>query len=174
MKKFVYGGLIAAVFATLLGAVLAYGESPYPPWVKKLVASDLGDAKLVNGHYLEKVAVINFDPAAIAALRDVGAHPMGVYLPAGAMVTQSWFSVQTQFVDSGSGTLAWHCEDANNLYTATDVTGITTATTTGASTGAASTMVKAIAARCQITATVGGVALTDGKMRFYVRYLLGN
>lgn len=173
MKKFVVGGLSAVVMFLAIG-MLAQAESPFPPWLSRVTADKVAPAALGNGHYFEKVAVVNFDATADSSLRTAEAHGMGVYLPANAMVTQTWFSVQTQFTDSGSGTLAWSCEDANNLYTATDVTGITTATTTGAATGSAATMVKGISSRCQITATVGGVPLDGGKMRFYVRYLVGN
>lgn len=103
----------------------------------------------------------------------IAAHGLGVYLPAHAIIKQAWFYTDTQFVDGGSGTVALHCEDANNIYSAADVTGITAGTTTsGVSTGTAATMKDAIAADCEITATVAGAAQTAGKMTIFVEYVV--
>lgn len=104
----------------------------------------------------------------------VGAHGLGKYLPKEALITQTWFHVETQFADSASGTVAISCEDANNLYTATDITGIAAGTiTAGAATGAASSMVDSIAAPCEVTATVASSTQSSGKLIFYIRYVLG-
>lgn len=103
----------------------------------------------------------------------VAAHPLGVTLPAKSIIKQAWFYTSTQFVDAGSGTVALHCEDANNIYTATDITGNTAGTiVAGAATGAAANMVKGIANACEITATVAGAEQSAGKLILYVEYVV--
>lgn len=103
----------------------------------------------------------------------IGSHALGVSLPAKALIRQAWFYTNTQFVDAGSGTVALQCEDAGNIYAAADVTGITATTVTaGIPTGVASTMVKGIAANCELTAVVAGAAQTDGKLTLFVEYVV--
>jgi len=87
---------------------------------------------------------------------------------------QTWFYTVTQFVDAGAGTVAISCEDANNLYTATDITGIAVGTiTAGAADGhAAATFVGSIAAACEVTATVATAAQSAGKLIFFIEYVV--
>lgn len=104
---------------------------------------------------------------------DSGVHGLGVYLPAGAVIVRSYLYVNTQLADSGSGTVAFHCEDANNIKTATDMTGTADAGwIEGQSTGATSAFVGSIAASCEIKATIGGVDLSAGKITGFVQYLI--
>lgn len=112
-----------------------------------------------------------YDTAASIGSASVGAHTLGVTLPAGAVITRSWFVVDTQFGSvSGSGTVAIHCETANNIFTATDIDGSAAGTLTeGASTGAASAF-KKITAACPITATVASSDMTAGKLEVFVDY----
>lgn len=101
----------------------------------------------------------------------VGAHGLGVSLPANAHLLKSWFYVETQFVDSGAGTVALHCEDANNIFSAADITGNSDGTeVAGASDWAVGNMVAGIAAACEITATVAGAEQTAGKLIVWVIY----
>lgn len=126
-----------------------------------------------EGHLSLRVAKVVYDVAADTGT--IGAKPLGVFLPAKALIKQAWFYVDTQFVDGGTGTVALHCEDANNIYTATDITGQAVGTvTSGAATGVAAAMVKAIAAQCEITATVAGAAQTAGKLTLFVEYVVHN
>lgn len=105
----------------------------------------------------------------------IGAHALAVGLPAKAIVIRSWFYINTQFVDAGSGTVALSCEDANNLKTATDITGSAVgALVEGQSTGAASAFVSSIAADCTITATVAGADQTAGSLTLWVMYVVSN
>lgn len=107
----------------------------------------------------------------------VGATSLGVALPAKALVVRSYIYVVTQLADTGTCTLAIHCEDANNIKTATDLTGSAAgAFIEGASTGSAATMVSGIAAACNITATVsdgGSCVPTGGKVIVFVEYSVG-
>lgn len=108
----------------------------------------------------------------------VGAHGLGVTLPAKAIITRSYIHVTTQLVDSGTCTLAISCEDANNIKTATDITGSAAdALIEGQSTGAISAAVKAIAAACEITATVadgGSCVPSAGAGVVFVEYVIHN
>jgi hypothetical protein len=104
---------------------------------------------------------------------DSGVHGLGVYLPASALILRSYIYVETQMVDNGSGTVAYHCEDANNVKTATDMTGSAAgAFIEGASTGAVSAAVASIANRCEIKATVAGADLSAGKHHVFVDYVV--
>lgn len=106
----------------------------------------------------------------------LGAHGLGVTLPAAAVVTQSYIYVVTQLTDTGTCTVAISCEDANNIKTATDITGSAAgAFIAGQSTGTAATMVSGIAAACEITATVadgGSCVPLTGKVIVFVDYLV--
>lgn len=103
----------------------------------------------------------------------IGARGLGVFLPANAMIVRSYLYVKTQFVDGGAGTVALSCEDANNIKTATDITGSAAgALIEGQSTGAASAFTTGIAARCEITATVATADQTAGYLVGYVEYVV--
>jgi len=129
-----------------------------------------GMSKAVQASFAEKVLRVVYDVPAHGGT--AAANKLGKFLPAKAMVTQSFFYTVTAF--TGTGTVALSCEDANNLYTATDISGITAGTiTAGASTGSAATMVKNIAAPCEVTATVTGATATAGRLILYIRYVLG-
>jgi hypothetical protein len=74
-----------------------------------------------------------------------------------------------------SGTVALSCEDANNIKTATDITGSSAnAFVEGASTGAASAFVRGIGAACEITATVATATQDAGKLVGWVEYVVEN
>lgn len=108
----------------------------------------------------------------------VGAHSLGVALPAKTLITRSYIRIETQLVDTGTCTVAIHCEDANNIKTATDITGTAAnGFIEGQSTGAASAFVASIAAACNITLTVangGSCVPSAGKGEVYVEYVVQN
>jgi hypothetical protein len=102
----------------------------------------------------------------------VGAHSLGVALPAKSLIRQSWVYNVVKPVSAGAGTVAFSCEDANNILTATNLTSVSSGdVTAGASTGVASTMVKAIAAPCNITATIASADYTTGQWNVFVEYV---
>ena len=105
----------------------------------------------------------------------VAAHGLGAWLPAKAIITQSYMQIKTVFRGAGTGasTVAFHCEDANNILTAEDLYGDSAGIKAGNETGAAGAMVGSIAAPCQITATVAGYAQTSGKLVLFVDYVTG-
>lgn len=103
----------------------------------------------------------------------VGAHSLGVALPAKALIKQVWTYAITQPATAASGTVALSCEDANNLLTAADITGYTAGTIhAGNETGTAATMVAAIAAQCNITATIAVGNMSAGKVDVFVEYVV--
>lgn len=125
----------------------------------------------VDGLRASRVARVTYDVAVDGGT--VAARGLGVTLPAKSLITKAWFYTQVQFVDAGSGTVALHCEDANNIFTATDITGnAVAAVVMGAADGAVANMVKAIANACEITATVAGAAQTAGKLVLFVEYVV--
>lgn len=103
-----------------------------------------------------------------------GTVDLGVDLPANAIITRTWFYVKTQFVDSGSGTVAVHCEDANNLFSAADITGYSDGTiVSGAITGSSpGTYIAGIAAACDVTATIATAEQTAGVLDFFIEYVV--
>lgn len=101
----------------------------------------------------------------------IGAHTLGVTLPAKSIITESIFYTDVQFTDSGSGTVALSCEDANNIYTATDITGNAVGTLVQG-TAKYDAPVAAIAAACDITATVATATQTAGTLTLFVKYLV--
>ena len=124
-----------------------------------------------EGLGLRRVAVVDFDCAVDTCTQ--GAKNLGVALPAKAIITRSFLRIETQFVDAGAGTVALHCEDANNILSAADITGFAVGSfNEGASTGSAATMVGSIAAACNITATVATADQSAGKLRLWVEYLV--
>jgi hypothetical protein len=108
----------------------------------------------------------------------VGAHGLGVSLPAKAVIIRSWLHITTQFVDSGTCTYAISCEDANNIKTATDISGTAAdGLIEGESTGAASAFKKSIAATCEITGTMadgGSCVPSAGAGQVFVEYVVQN
>lgn len=105
----------------------------------------------------------------------VGATPLDASLPAHAIIIRSWFRITTQFADTGTCTAALSCEDANNIKTATDITGSAAgAIVEGQSTGAASAFIQSIASPCTITGTIadGGACVPSaGKLTGWVMYV---
>jgi len=101
----------------------------------------------------------------------IGTVSMIQTLPANAVIYQSWWFTETQFVDGGAGTVAFHCEDADNIFTAADITGNADgAIIAGNATGVIATMTAGIAAGCTITATIATAEQTAGVLTLYVMY----
>ena len=120
---------------------------------------------------ITSLAVFDYDFATDGGV--VSTIASGVTLPAKTVIEKCWFRVQTQIVDAGSGTLAVQCEDANNILSAADQSGLADGTFLASSvSGTVSSMVDDIAAECDISWVIGGAAITAGKVRGYCRYSL--
>lgn len=126
-----------------------------------------------DGLHSHRIARATWDFATDGGAISAIPNAAGVTLPAKALITRSWIYVTTQIVDAGSGTMAISCEDANNIKTATDLTGTAAGGfIEGASTGAISAAVGSIAAACVITFTIAGAAATAGKITVFVEYVV--
>lgn len=154
----------------LIALVIAFSSFSAYAVPSPFDAATIGRLKLLEN---KKVARVIFDTKS-GTNGAVGAHGLGAFLPAKAIITRSYLYVVTQFSDTGSGTVALHCEDANNIKTATDITGTAAGgLIEGESTGATSAMKAGIANACQITATVGTVPQLTGKLIAFIEYVVG-
>lgn len=142
-------------FVLVSGAAASVSES-------SVVAQD-------EGLNIGRLAIFDYDFAVDGGA--ISTIATGVSLPIKSIIEKCWFRIETQLVDAGSGTLAVQCEDANNILSAADQTGVASgAFLASAVTGTAANMVDDIAAACDISFVIGGAALTAGKIRGYCRY----
>lgn len=169
--------LMSLMFATtVFGQTLDKQFTPFKTQVQKKLykledVSATSDYATQEGHFQVRVAKAIYDVAVDGGT--AGAKGLGVYLPAKALIKQAWFYIDQQFVDAGAGTVALHCEDANNIFSAADITGSAVGTvTSGVATGTAANMTKAIAATCELTATVATATQTAGKLTLWVEYVV--
>jgi hypothetical protein len=107
----------------------------------------------------------------------IGAHGLGVKLPAGAVVTRSWYEVLTTCTTAGSdaGTMALKIKDANDLVSAIAVSDAGNPWDAGmhecVPDGTAAKFIKTTA-ESEITATIAGQAFTAGKFVVYLEYFI--
>lgn len=126
-------------------------------------------AHIEGAENVGKLAIFDYDFAVDGGL--VSTIATGVSLPAKAIIEKCWFRVETQLVDAGAGTIAVQCEDANNILSAADQSGVADGSfLASAVTGTAANMVDDIAASCDISFVIGGAAISAGKLRGYCRY----
>ncbi len=140
-----------------------------------VAAGSITEAKLavptVDSLNSGRIARVTYDVAVDGGA--IGAHLLGITLPANLIITRSWFFTDVQFVDAGAGTVALSCEDANNILSAVDITAITSGTkTTGAQDDAIANFTGGIAAACEVTATVAVAAQTAGKLVLFIEYIV--
>jgi hypothetical protein len=149
-----------------------------------------------EGTVVRELAVATFDPSANTGERTVAAHALGVYIPDNAVITRAWVDVVTTFTSAGAdaGTIALHVQSANDIVAAIAISDASnvwdagihgskigfpaladTATETALEVAAlfAASMLKTTAVR-EITATVGGQALTAGKCNVYLEYTISD
>lgn len=176
MRKYI---LIPITSVAILVGTLAYSASPFPPWFTQFIGTvtSLGSASSnQKGIFPLHVARFVYDVAVDTGT--AATHGLGTFLPARAVIVRSAFKVITQFTNSGSATVALTCEDAGNIYAASDISAAAAnAFVEGATTGAATTWKRDIAARCEIGAVIGGAGgatVTVGKLVGWVEYVLEN
>lgn len=100
-----------------------------------------------------------------------GTYNFGRKLPAGAIVTNVFSDEQTALTSGGSATVQLRAGTTaltDALAFDTDFTG-----TEEQDLASSATAIK-VAAESELNAVVAGAALTAGKVRFYVRYVLQN
>ena len=169
-KKLKVAGIVSSLVLalSLVFINMSHAGTPLPPWFNKI----LNQPEAISGQTLTKRAKAIYN-VAVGTNGAVAAHGLGVYLPAKAVITRSWYYVVTATSGTPTSTVAFSCEDANNIKTATDMTAYAAnQIVEGASTGAASAFVKSIAAACEITATVAADIMSSGKIDLYIDYTL--
>lgn len=131
------------------------------------VIEGTGKVKMAEGEYDFAV-----ETGAIAAYTLRGTGPLGASIPSGSIILGGHIEVLTLFTTGTAATMAISIEGANDLQTATVVSGAPYSTTgikniVPAFTGA--TAIKTTAAR-NITATIAVGTVTAGKLRVRVFY----
>lgn len=144
-----------------------------------LVAGSIAESKLAAptgaALYVPRLARAVWNPSGVTADRAVGAHTLGVTVPANAVIRQVWFFTKTSLVSTGNnGTIAFSCNAANDLFSAADIdasSGVAGQIGAGVEVGTAATMLKVTTA-CNLTATVAVNAFTAGKIDLFVEYVI--
>lgn len=156
--------------AIALGALSAYADTPFVPEVAEKFNAIEKQTGTSNQWTREVRAVYDVSVGTNGA---TGAHGLGVFLPAKATILDGFVYFPNRMV--GPGTLALHCEDANNILTAQT-----------ANVHVAGSIIKinadlnpfnvvkgtTIAARCEVTATVATTAYTAGKAVALIHYFV--
>lgn len=124
----------------------------------------------------------NSDAGSSTTGASAGVHGLGVFLPAGALITDSYGYVVTPAVKSApQATVAFQCEDANNILSAADISNLVagdlfSGSARGMSSVAAgkvnSGAVAQIANGCEVSAKVATNAWSAGKVIMFVEYVL--
>lgn len=111
-----------------------------------------------------------------------GVQSLGVTLPAGALITNSYAYVTTPVVGLNSK-VGFECEDANNILAQTDLTSklagqVFSLNQTGNSTVSAGANISSfnmtdnIAAQCNVSARISIQPVTAGKVVLFIEYVL--
>lgn len=139
----------------------------------------LSPVQASSGNTFKGLAIATFDPSAVAGQRTVAKHGLGVYLPDNAIATRTFYEVLTTFTSANdSGTVALGADtdaeagikaavaisDGTNPYDAGLHEGIQD--------GAAANFLTKLTAERELCATVAVQALTAGKARIYVEYVV--
>jgi hypothetical protein len=176
MKKLL---MVAAATLLTTTAFAALEGAPFQPHDDKrfdtnetnITSLTTAQTQTADGNLVKRVVRANLDCGVSDC--SVGTVSMVQTLPANAIIYQSYWYTETQFVDGGSGTVAFHCEDANNIFTAADITGNADGSiVAGNATGVIATMTAAIAAECTITATIATAEQTAGVLTLFVEYVV--
>jgi hypothetical protein len=134
------------------------------------------DAAVADGHGRVRVARATYD---ISGGDDgtVGSHGLGVTIPDNAIILDGVIDVITTFTDNDddSATIAIQVEGANDIVTATAISGGSNIWNAGLQDiipdGAATNMVKTTGAK-EITAVVADDEIDAGKLVVFLRYVV--
>lgn len=146
-----------------------------------------------EGTFTREIAVATYDFAVDGGV--VGAIPLGVYIPDNAVITEVWYDVVTTVTTASAdaGTLAIHIQSANDVVAAiavSDASNVWDAGVRGTKIGSYATSGNAETALVQaaslaasrlkttaireVTLTIGGQAVTAGKINIYVEYAISD
>lgn len=101
----------------------------------------------------------------------IGDLAVGITLPNKAIVRKAFFDVITQPTAGGAATVAFKVQSGGDLKTATAISSWTVGRVDGALDGAVANFIKLTAART-VYATVAASALTAGKIKVFVDYVV--
>lgn len=123
-----------------------------------------------NGLNASRKARVQYSFATVGGT--IGAIPLGVTLPAHAIIVRSYIYTDAAITGTSS-TVALSCGVANNIFSAASMTSITAGTfTEGVSTGAATVFKDVGAAACAVTATIATANVTAGKFTVWIDYVV--
>ena len=121
----------------------------------------------------ERVQIAHYQLDATVTIA-AGAIDTGIDIPAGSIIKQVYLYPVVQIVSANDNTIAVHCESANDLYTATDLTDTAAGTViAGVIAYNAAESAYLYSDGCDLTVTVGAGAsgLTAGKLDIVVEYI---
>ncbi len=168
MKKLVF---LAAVLASVAFAGAPASQVPTDAQAYKMnkwmgpVALDVSLGTKLQQAHNTAVGIYSFANTGGA----VGSHAVGITLPDNAIVKKAWYDVLTQPVGV-SGEVGFQVQGSYDLKASTGVASWT-GLVDGALDGAVANFVKLTASR-PVYAVVSGAALTAGKIKVYVDYVL--
>lgn len=132
---------------------------------------------MANQFLKKNVVKATFDPSGDATKRVIAAHGSGVFIPAGAIITNTMYDVLTTFTSAGAdaGEIAISVASANDIVTSTAISTGTTwdnvAALVAGTPVSAATAIK-LSADKEVVFTVAAQVLTAGKMDVYIEYYL--
>lgn len=98
--------------------------------------------------------------------------PLGVTIPANATMIRSWIYIKTAVTGTSTGTIAFKCANANDIFTATDETGSSSDTfVEGVQTGTAANF-KKVTTACVVSIVIATQAMTAGVVDAFVEYVV--
>jgi hypothetical protein len=184
--------LLLAIFSH--AALADYGDTPYSPEVDARFRALEGK---ILPQSAKQTARVEFNPSLTAAQGQSavagGIHPLGVTLPAHAMITDSWGYIVTQLVATGSGNtpkVGFQCFQTNDILSpvklhdllptqqfAGQQYGVSSVWANGVSTvggvkfnGSSSLSGGSASAPCTVSAVVTGQDTTAGDLILFIEY----
>lgn len=131
---------------------------------------------MANEFLTKRVVKATFDPSANVNQRVIATHGLGVFIPAGAIITNTMYDVSTTFTSAGAdaGEISFGLTGTGTEFKA--ATAISTGTTYDNVTNlvagtpvSAATAVKT-SSNLEVVAIVTVQALTAGKLDWYIEY----
>lgn len=177
--------LLLALLLSTNESFAARRGSPFSPDVDKRFA-ELEDA-LEGNAQARKQAKAVYD-VAIEGGASTETYPLGVYLPAGAIITAAYLYINTAFTDGGTGSVRVNCTGSGDIMGYNDLTalsinqmlagGINEAAPASSSiikeNSSANAGFNSVVTRCQLTAEVRSdgnfVGQSTGKFTLLVEY----
>lgn len=127
-----------------------------------------------DGSHVKQLVVATYDFSKYGGSSTVnsGVIPIpNAKLPANALIVRSYLWIEKKLVGAGN-TIAFSCQNANNIFTATNITpNAANSPVDGVETGASAVFAN-ITAPCTVKATLAGNNLTAGKVTAYIEYVV--